>query len=860
HPTEGYEEAIVILKILGENFEIKTNLLQDVPNDAIKLMLFPYSLEGAARIWYEKEPPNLILTWDDLTFGEAWERFKEILRACPHHGFSELTQIDTFYNGLNEQDQDSLNAAAGGNLLSKTTREALKIIENKSKVRYSISKSNVSRVNTNSRDNASKTDDRIDKLADQISNLVEIVNKQVITPASAKVVEKTCVTCRGAHDYYDCIDTDINQPSVCAANGSYNQVSPPNRASHQIPPPGFALGFQNQPFSVPNNQIQPGIPNELSSYMKSNEIMTKSMQNKINVLRCDFNKQKENLRRNLNNDMKSILGSFFQNQASTLGTLPSNTVPNPKGKMKVVTTRSGLAYEGPSIPANSPLEKVVEQDTEEPTKKEHSNCQGSNAHIQPLVVPISIPESDVSRTQPKPIISYPSRLNDQKLREKVTNQMEKFFQIFHDLYFDISFADALLLMPKFASTIKSLLTNKDKLFELAKVSLNENCSAMLLKKLPKKLRDPGKFLIPCDFPGIDVCHAVADLGVSINLMPLSIWKKLSLPELTPTRMTLELADMSITRPKGVSEDVFVKVGKFHFPTDFVVVDFEADPREITLGVNDESVTFNLNRNMRYSLTYDDNFVNRVNVIDIAYEEFVQDVLDFQYNLKCSNPTLVSDPSISESDSYKMPIVKSSSPTLTPFRKSDFFLEEIKYFLNDESILAGIKNSLYDPEGDILYLEKLLNEDPFQLPPMDLKQAEESKAKSSVEEPPELELKELPSHLEYAFLEESNKFPIIISKDLKVVEKEALIKVLKSHKRAIAWKISDIKGIDPRFCTHKILLKEDYKLVVQSQRRVNPKIHDIIKMEVIKLLDAGMIYPISDSPWVSPSIVCPRREA
>nr|GEY02753.1 reverse transcriptase domain-containing protein [Tanacetum cinerariifolium] len=156
--------------------------------------------------------------------------------------------------------------------------------------------------------------------------------------------------------------------------------------------------------------------------------------------------------------------------------------------------------------------------------------------------------------------------------------MEKFVQIFHDLHFDISFADALLLMPKFASTIKSLLTHKDKLFELAKVPLNENFLAMLLKKLPEKVGDPDKFLIPCDFLVMDVCHALADLGPSINLMPLSIWKNLFLPKLTPTRMTLELADQSITRPKGVAEDVFVKVGKFHFPTDFVVVDFEADLR------------------------------------------------------------------------------------------------------------------------------------------------------------------------------------------------------------------------------------------------------------------------------------------
>nr|GEX48788.1 reverse transcriptase domain-containing protein [Tanacetum cinerariifolium] len=693
-----------------------------------------------------------------------------MLKAFPHHGFSKLTQIDTFYNGLNEQDQDFLNAAVGGNFLSKTTREALKIIENKSKVCYSRSKSNVSRVNTNSRDN-SKTDDRIDKLADQISNLVEIVNKQVITPATTKAVEKTCVICGGDHAYYDCIATDSNQPSVCAATGTYNQVSPPNRASNQIPPPGFA--------PVQNNQN-----------------------------RADFNKQEENLRRNLNNDMRSILGSFFQNQASTLGTLPSNIVPNPKGEMEAVTTRSGLAYEGPSIPTNSPFEKVVKQEIEEITDKEHHNCQESTAQVQPSVVLISILEPDVPKTQPKPNIPYPSRLNDQKLCEKATKQMEKFFQNFHDLHFDISFADALRLMPKIASTIKRLLTNKDKLFELAKVPLNKNCSAMLLKKLPEKLGDPGKFLIPCDFLGIDVCHALAVLGASINLMPLSIWKKLSLPELTPTRMNLELADRLITRPKGVAEDVFVKVGKFHFPTDFVVVDFKA--------------------NLRVPLILGRSFlrIGRA-LIDVYGEEITFRVNEESYNSKSSNPTLVSDPSFSEetkNDFCKKPIVKSSSPTLTPFGESDFFLEEIEDFLNDESILTGIENSFYDPEGDILYLEKLLNDDPFQLPPMDLKQAEETKEKYSIEEPPELELKELSSHLEYAFLEDTNKLP----------------------------------GIDPRFCTHKILMEEDYKLAVQSQRRVNPKIHDVIKKEVIKLLDAGMIYPISDSPWVTPIHCMPKK--
>ncbi|GKD52603.1 reverse transcriptase domain-containing protein, partial [Tanacetum coccineum] len=254
---------------------------------------------------------------------------------------------------------------------------------------------------------------------------------------------------------------------------------------------------------------------------------------------------------------------------------------------------------------------------------------------------------------------------------------------------------------------------------------------MLLKKLPKKLGDPDKFLIPCDFPGMDVCHALADLGASINLMPLSIWKKLSLPELTPTRMTLELADRSITRPKGVAKDVFVKVGKFHIPTDFVVVDFDANPRvplilgrsflrtgralidvygeEITLRVNDEAVTFNINQTMRYSSTYDDMSVNRIDVIDVACEEYAQEVLGFSNNYIGGNPTPTSEPIISD-----------SSLSLTPFEGSDFILEEIEAYLKDDSISPEIDHADFDLEGDLRLIEELLNNDPSSpLPPKEL---------------------------------------------------------------------------------------------------------------------------------------------
>ncbi|GKA05662.1 hypothetical protein Tco_0684782 [Tanacetum coccineum] len=244
------------------------------------------------------------------------------------------------------------------------------------------------------------------------------------------------------------------------------------------------------------------------------------MQNQINSLKGDLKNVIQNTIKSqqavimnqqttFQNNFQNMICGLFQNQASTSGTLSSNTIPNPKGEMKAITTRSGVAYEGPSIPTNPFLKNVVERETEETTEKEQSKFQGSTAQIPPLVTPIPtlkpdvpktlpkitpIPELDVLKSLPKTNIPYPSRRDYQKSHDKASNQMEKIFQIFQDLRFDISSADALLLMPRFAPTIKSLLMNKEKLLELAKIPLNENCSAMLLKKLPKSLEIPASFL------------------------------------------------------------------------------------------------------------------------------------------------------------------------------------------------------------------------------------------------------------------------------------------------------------------------------------------------------------------------------
>ncbi|GJY56767.1 reverse transcriptase domain-containing protein [Tanacetum coccineum] len=372
------------------------------------------------------------------------------------------------------------------------------------------------------------------------------------------------------------------------------------------------------------------------------------------------------------------------------------------GDVKAITTRSGVAYDGPTIPPTpSPLPKEVERETEMTKEKVQNTSLGSTAHVQPPIVQDPIPESKViSKPKPKPSIPYPSRLNDQKLCEKANNQMLKFLQTFQRLHFNISFTDALLHMLKFASTFKSLLSNKEKLFKLENTPLNENCLTL------------------------DECLALADLGASINLMPLSVWKQLSLPELTSTCMTLELADRSVAHPKGVAEDVFVKVGKFYFLADFVVVDYDVDPRvplilgrpflrtaralidvygeELTLRVDDEAITFKVGQTSRYSRSYET--VNQVNVIDVACEEYAQEVLGFSDSSSSGNPT--------PSD----PIIASSSPSFTPFEGGDFILEEIETFLRTPKELSNLDDDYYDTEGDILYLEKLLNEDPSPTPP------------------------------------------------------------------------------------------------------------------------------------------------
>nr|GEZ67127.1 reverse transcriptase domain-containing protein [Tanacetum cinerariifolium] len=305
----------------------------------------------------------------------------------------------------------------------------------------------------------------------------------------------------------------------------------------------------------------------------------------------------------------------------------------------------------------------------------------------PVVAPVSAPMPNL-----KPSISYPSRRDNEKCRDQANEQIENFYEIFKEMSFEISFTDALIFMPKFASTLKALIINKEKLSEMARTMMNKHCSVVILNKLPRKLGDPRKFLIPCEFSGMDECLALADLDASINIMPLLVWEGLSLPELTPTCMTHELANLLVSKPIGIAKDVSFKVGVFHFPADFVVVDLEPDPRVplmlgrcflktsralidvlkgvLTLRIGNEAITYNLDQTMRYSAKYNQMTANKIDVVESACEEYSQEVLDFSNVINSGTPTPQNDP-----------IVSVTSPTLTSFGDSDFFLfEEADAFL------------------------------------------------------------------------------------------------------------------------------------------------------------------------------------
>nr|GEW17627.1 hypothetical protein [Tanacetum cinerariifolium] len=677
-PTEGYAEAIVVPPILAEQFELKRSLInmmtsdqffglekhnphdhirwfnkitstikyKDVPNSGIKLMLFPFSLAWAACRWLEKEPPRSILTWEDLVSKFINEFFP------PQEQQISVTKFQTFNNA----DIDSLNSVAGGNLLERRTQDVLTIIENKSKVRNSRNKLVVSQVkssyvNSNSSSEIAKLTHAVNQQTSAMTTAMTAILKQFQAtppPASVKAVEEICVSCGGAHPYYQCLATDGNtfpelrdniQGYVSAAAVNYNQGNfgyRPLGVANQIRPLGFAQpnvqnnqnrfsqpqGYnrgnnfnQDQPYQAPTQQNQVVPLGELEKIKRVNKANMKAMQTQIN-----------NVKNELRNEMKNSIQASMSNQTNELKNMMASFF-----QMNTASTSGGIVLDGPSVPIPPPFINPEEDERVEETLTDQDLAEYT----------IKVPPPLVQKSK------LPSQRN------------------FVELHINITLADALILIPKYQKMLKALLFNKEKLLKLANTPLNENCSAVILKKLPEKLGDPGKFFIPYGFSERK-CKSLADLGASINLMPLSFWKKLGLPKLISTRMTLKLTNRAICTPAGIIRDVFVAVGKFTFPADFVIVDYESDPRvplilgrpflrtaralinvhgeEMILRDGDERLTLSMRHDTSsYSNQPQKEPINMINICDDSSEDFLKELC--ARNHQSGNLTFPSHPKL-----------------------------------------------------------------------------------------------------------------------------------------------------------------------------------------------------------------------
>nr|GEX58884.1 reverse transcriptase domain-containing protein [Tanacetum cinerariifolium] len=547
-----------------------------------------------------------------------------------------------------------------------------------------------------------------------------------VTPtAPIKAVEEVCVTCGANHSYNRCpltrgnefpIFHDNIQQFQTVAVGNFIQGNRNSNVSSQIRPPGFnqpnQQSHQNNQNRYQGNNFNPN--NNQNRQTNQGAVYQNPAQQALTYQALPY---QNNSQDDFQNQMMNFMQNLYNNKASSSSSLPSNTIPNPRNKAKAITTRSGVSYNGPPIPLPG-VEKEYEatKDTDLPSTED----------IQPPLVQILEKDKEqidepVVVPKAKANLPYPSRLAKEKLREKNDILAAKFIEIFRDLHFELSYADALIHMPKFAPMFKKLLNNKNKLIQLTKTPLTKNCSAIVLKKLPEKLGDPGRFLIPCDFSEFDNCLALADLEASINLMPLSIWKKLRLPTLNDIKMVLELADRTISKPTGVAENVFVKVGKFYFPADFVVLDFIANPRvplilgrpflrgrdfyseEIENFLNDDSIPIGVENyvfNMEEDILFLDGLLSEdpspppPMIPNQTKPSIKEPEHSFSMGYEHFNTTLVTNEVAEPSTKNLVPIPHECEVT------SDNGSEAIDPVKDDSSVFTTFLNSLFNDKDDV----------------------------------------------------------------------------------------------------------------------------------------------------------------
>ncbi|KAI5391416.1 hypothetical protein KIW84_076284 [Lathyrus oleraceus] len=501
----------------------------------------------------------------------------------------------------------------------------------------------------------------------------------------------------------------------------------------------------------------------------------------------------------------------------------ANTQTNPKEHCKAIMTRSGRELGSENKKRVKSERREKEKEIEEEIVEE--NVDGEiGVWSDEEVVEKNKNNGEVEKEKG---VEIEENKSDEVIREVVKKPRWKSARIAKgkELQINIPFAEALEQMPKYAKFMKDILTKKRRYTEPETIVLDASCSAIIQRSLPKKEVDPGRVTLPVKIGDVYVGKGLIDLGSSINLIPLSIIKRLGNIEIKSIRMTLQLADKSTTHPHGVAQDVLVKVDKFFFPVDFIVIDMEEDDdAPLILGRP-------FMKTARMMIDVDDGLMK----VRVQNEEVTFDLFEAMKHSKDRN------------DSFRIDVIEDA---IIEVSKHIHEISPMELALDDSLEVFTVEEKLALEEC-LKELDSLEDLQPWEV-------EEENLKKEVIDQKAPIELKELPSTLKYVFLDETEAKPVIISNLLTKEEEARLIIVLKTNQEAMGWTLSDLKGISPSYCMHKILMEEDFKPVAQPQRRLNPTMKEVVRKEVVKLLDAGMIYPISDSPWVSPVHVVPKK--
>ncbi|XP_045802576.1 uncharacterized protein LOC123896203 [Trifolium pratense] len=575
-----------------------------VSPEAIRLRLFPFSLRDKARAWLQSLPSNSVATWDELkkvflaryfppsktamlraqingfrqrdneSLFEAWERYKEMIRICPHHGLEEWLIIHTFYNGLLYNTRMTIDAAAGGALMDKPYNQAYQLIESMAQNHYQwgSERTPVEKTQTKGGMYEISNMDHINAKLDALTQKIETLTNA--PKATVAATTQNCELCGvQGHAIAECqLLTEVSPDQVNYTQGNpYNQGPRNNpylsyKSNNALYAPGQAPtpsppGFQNTTYPVPRKSnlellMENFITTQVQTNLQTSE-QIKQITSKLDVLTTHKKM------------LETQIAQVAQQQASTsapAGIFPGQPQPNPRGHVNAVILQSGTQYDGPADPRtkNPAMQPNSDKTTEkesEPKEKEDSG-EETQEKEKPYVPPPPY----------KPPIPYPQRL----VQSKNVGQFKKFVELLQKLNITIPFTEAITRMPSYAKFLKDILTNKKKIEEEETVMLTAECSSILQNNMPPKLKDPGSFSIPCVIGKHVIDRALCDLGASISLMPMPIYEKLKLGELRPTKMSIQFADRSVKYPLGILENVPVRIGQFFIPTDFIVMDIRED--------------------------------------------------------------------------------------------------------------------------------------------------------------------------------------------------------------------------------------------------------------------------------------------